>query len=661
MKKVRKNDTKKTKEFSKISIALLLIIMVVFIGSPLKNWYEDQSENFISQKTIEALERELEIKKSEKSFLKESLTYLATMPASLFIRNYKGTDSINMSYDDPDFIKKTDIVNVESVMPSQKASDYSSTNVQEENVDEADIVKTDGKYIYSISGNSVVVTNAYPAENLEKISTVEISKNTTLIDMIIKDDKMIVVGNNNKSNTEVVIFDMKDKKNIKKMTSYKIEEEYFTSRAVDNELYILTSSKVEENNILPIYYVNNNQINMQVDKFKYLKKASKDIRTTVASIDIERAKIKDVSSYAINAKDMYMSENYMYITSTSTKRDKKVDISKIYGLKGVFALAEAAQDEGYKTTTSIYKFSLSNKGINVVAKGEIEGKTLNQFSMDEYRGNLRVSLTTNEDNSLVVFDKNMDVMGQLENLAKGEKIYSTRFIKDRAYIVTYKTIDPLFVIDLKDPTSPKVLGELKIPGYSSYLHPYDKDTIIGIGMDTTENVYRDDFGKVLSTSTRLKGLKLALFDISDVSNPKEKASITIGDSSTYSPILKNHKALLFNKNKGILAIPVSGLNKQINVVFNSTNVNSINNMYNGYSKYIKDRGLLVFDISKDAIIQKGIILDNTDIYSQSIYSSYNRYNSVRGIYLDDVIYAVSSNKIQAVELETLKPIKDIEI
>ena len=663
MKKVRKDDKKETKRISKISIALLLVLIMVFvIGSPLKNWYEDQAENFISQKTLKALERELDIKKNNTNSFKESVTYLLTMPASLLVKNY-GSKDYNDVYDfNKDIVNENfniaGSIDSASSSSSSTSSNYSSTNVQVENVDEADIIKTDGKYIYSISNNNVVISNAYPANELEKVSTVEMPNSAVPVDIILKENKMVVVGNkyNKRSNTEVAVFDINDKTNVKKIMSYSIDEEYFTSRAIDNDIYILTTSQVEENNILPIYYVDGRKLEMDVKKFKYLKNSNKNKRTTVTNIDLNAVEVKDVSAYAINAKDMYMSENYMYIVSTSNKRNKKADISKIYGLKGIFGITEAVIDEKYETTSSIYKFSLTNAGINVVAKGEVEGKTLNQFSMDEYRGNLRLSLTRSGNNALVIFDKNMDIVGELNGLAEGEKIYSTRFIKDRAYIVTYKTIDPLFVIDLEDPTKPEVLGELKIPGYSSYLHPYDEDTIIGIGMDTREIVYKDDYGKVISTSARLKGLKLALFDVSDVKNPKEKSSITIGDSYTYSPILKNHKALLFSKEKGILAIPVSGLKKEIDSPLGMAAISSVENIYNGYSRYIKDRGLLVFNINKEKVSQKGIIVDNSDMYP-----SYSRYNSVRGLYLDDVIYAVSNNKIQAVELDNLNPIKDIEL
>ena len=129
-----------------------------------------------------------------------------------------------------------------------------------------------------------------------------------------------------------------------------------------------------------------------------------------------------------------------------------------------------------------------------------------------------------------------------------EKIYSVRFIGKVGYIVTFKQIDPLFVIDLSDPTNPTIKGELKIPGYSSYLHPYDDTHIIGIGYNTEENKYG---------GTVNKNMKMSMFDVSDLENPKEIFSIDIGDEYAYSEITSNHKALFYNKSKNLIGFPIT--------------------------------------------------------------------------------------------------------
>ena len=182
-----------------------------------------------------------------------------------------------------------------------------------------------------------------------------------------------------------------------------------------------------------------------------------------------------------------------------------------------------------QTTTAIHKIAISNGAITYIARGDVPGILESQFSMDEYNNNLRVATTSSvyttrgsyEYNNVFVLDSGMKTIGSLTHIAEQEKIYSTRFIGDRLYMVTFKRVDPFFVIDLSTPTSPKILGKLKIPGYSDYLHPYDATHIIGVGKETGTN----DWGGVST-----KGMKLALFDVSDVEHPTQIDKVEIGDS-----------------------------------------------------------------------------------------------------------------------------------
>ena len=151
-----------------------------------------------------------------------------------------------------------------------------------------------------------------------------------------------------------------------------------------------------------------------------------------------------------------------------------------------------------KTKYYIYKFNIEKDGlVQYDTKTKVSGQTINQFSIDEYDGNLRVALYDNNGSKVVIFNNKLEKIGETTYLAPGEKMYTSRFIGNKAYLVTYRTIDPLYVIDLSDPSNPTPLGELKIPGYSTYLHPYDENHLIGIGMETKETVRRDSFGKVI--------------------------------------------------------------------------------------------------------------------------------------------------------------------
>ena len=211
--------------------------------------------------------------------------------------------------------------------------------------------------------------------------------------------------------------------------------------------------------------------------------------------------------------------------------------------------------------TLIYKFSLNNGGITYLSKGEVSGNIINQFSMDENKGSFRIATTVNgaqQYNNLYILDDTMKPRGKIENIAPGEKIYSTRFVGDRGYMVTFKQIDPLFVMDLSDIDNPKILGKLKIPGYSDYMHPIDENHILGFGKDTIEQQMYDDKGNPIGDSRALyQGMKMSLFDVTDVANPKQEFAEIIGDRGTDSVLLQNHKALLYSPEKKLLAFPIT--------------------------------------------------------------------------------------------------------
>jgi len=210
--------------------------------------------------------------------------------------------------------------------------------------------------------------------------------------------------------------------------------------------------------------------------------------------------------------------------------------------------------------TIVYKLSLNGGKPVYRATASVPGVVLNQFSFDEdVDGNLRLATTRNRNfnplgggqessANLYILSPELKLLGQIENLAPDEKIYAVRFLGKRAYLVTFKQTDPLFVLDLSDAKAPKLLGQLKVPGFSNYLHPYDENTLIGLGQDTNIDVY----GNV-----RLGGLKLSLFDVRDPNNPRELDSYVVGDSGSSSLALHNHKAFLFRRDKNLLAIPAS--------------------------------------------------------------------------------------------------------
>ena len=539
----------------------------------------------------------------------------------------------------------------EEVAELQSAvSDYSTTNTQEENVDEADIVKTDGEYIYYVSNNKVFIVKA---DNLEVVSEIYLSteKETLRISEIyIKENKLVILGNGyllqepeiSSENTEdsvrvnsigvakAFVFDIEDKTNPEKLREVSLEGRYMDSRMVEDNLYLISRKTaywydgVEDYTILPALgdSVTSNEIKrVDCTDIIYFEGTDDSSFMIVGGFNINSDEEVSVETFFGAGEQIYASENNLYLTQTNY--------------------------EDYVYNTTIYKFKLNNSRIELLAKGTVNGNVNDQFSMDEYDGNLRIATTsvivlepekteeyspgimrttrakTTTVNNLYVLNENLEEIGRLEDLAPDEKIYSARFIGDVGYIVTFKQIDPLFVIDLSDPTNPIVKGELKIPGYSSYLHPYDENHVIGIGYNTEENGY----GGTVNTT-----MKMSMFDVSDLENPQEIFNVDIGTDYAYSEITYNHKVLLYKKSENLIGFPVTTRS---------------NNYYNS------ENGFMIFriDLENNEFAEYGKIMEELDY----------RTDVERVIYIEDKLYTLSRNYIISYDLNTLEQINKVEL
>ena len=354
------------------------------------------------------------------------------------------------------------------------------------------------------------------------------------------------------------------------------------------------------------------------DKIYYFDNIESLNYLTLAGFSLDNKKEADIQTFLGAGEDVYSSNQNMYIAKQKNVYD-----------------ADTHKSLGYDT--KILKFNLNNGKIKFKAEADVTGGINNQFSMDENNGYFRIATTVgisswdidndSSSNSLYILDENLKEVGKVEGIAKGEKIYSVRYVGNKAYVVTFKTMDPLFVIDLSDVKKPKILGELKIPGYSTYLHPYDETHLIGFGYDTKENSSEDGYVQ--------NGLKMSMFDITNLNNPKEMFTVKIGENGTTSPLTEDHKALLFSKEKNIIAFPV-------------------NSYKNG--KYVSKAQIYKIDLNKGFILQGEI--QNSEVSSKNY--SYQK-TIERIIYSNDVYYTLSKNLIKAVDMETLKEITKLEI
>ena len=549
------------------------------------------------------------------------------------------------------------------------SGDYSKTNVQVDNVDEADIVKTDGNYIYYVTGNKVFIVDSKELKIISDIKIREDKKGFNPREIFINNDKLIVLGNFyeyeevvNRNDYEedmaevenakmavysdtaritstnlakAIVYDISNKETPKIIREVGLDGNYMNSRMIGDNVFIISRKAV--------YYYDG------IEEEELLPRVQDSItEQKTRSIDCT-----DIA-YFIGTDD----KNYMLIGGFNINNNEEISVETFFGAsEDVYAsennlyLSQTVYDNNWNANTTIYKFSLTGSQIVLQAKGEVEGYLNNQFSMDEYEGNLRLATTytiregeeeivgdadgvpitkvpeIKYSNRLYVLDKNLKEIGRIDDLAKDEQIYSVRFIGKIGYIVTFKQIDPLFVIDLSDPTNPEVKGELKIPGYSSYLHPYDETHIIGIGYNTKSNGY----GGVVNDN-----MKMSMFDVSDVTNPKEMFSIDIGSGYTYSEVMYNHKALFYSKDKNLIGFPIE------------TSGNSKKYYYNSSFRIYK------IDLEK-GFEEYGKIEANNDDEKKYIDSM------KRAIYISDILYVLSDENIVTYNLNTLEKQKELEL
>ncbi len=617
---------------------------------------------------------------------------------------------------------------------SASSADYSTTNIQVEGVDEADIVKNDGKYIYAIAGKKLFIVDAYPAENAEVVSETKLKG--TPVEIFVNKDKLVVFGRdyNHQSNddigrlayprpfnedaTLIEVYDITNRETPKKAKELTLSGGYHGSRMIGDYVYavvnqpvryyegpepvplpaIMENSKVKEVPASEIHYfdapdygysyINVFALNTQDDAEEYTSKTyltgnTQNIYVSIGNIYITRTIRNNIytagniiDEIIIPSLPTAVADNVEGIQRLGIEAGQKMEQigeavnSYMNGLdeneKDEFEMKIQRRTSEFEKRleketekTAIHKIAISGGKIDYKGQGSVPGHVLNQFSMDENKGYFRIATTTpsggfststNSQNSIYVLDDDLNIIGAVEGLAPGESIYSARFMGDRAYLVTFVKIDPLFVIDLSQPENPKVLGKLKIPGYSDYLHPYDENHIIGIG--------KEAIGSEQGDFAWYQGVKLALFDVTEPENPREVSKYEIGDRGTDSEALHEHKAFMFDRQKNLLVIPV--LLAETDKAKHAEDLPSW-----AYGDYTW-QGAYVFNLDTENGFQlKGKVThlpeDDDSLLKSGYYYGGSPYAIKRSLYMDDALYTISDSKIKMNELSTLREIKSLEL
>lgn len=556
------------------------------------------------------------------------------------------------------------------------AVDYSSTNVQVAGVDEADIVKNDGKYIYVLKDNTVRIVQAYPPTGMVELSAVTFGDEGFYpTDMYVDSNRLVVTGTDydyeepyrigsptfiSGSVTKVFIFDISVRENVKLFRELSFEGDYSSSRKIGNMVYVVMNKyeyfygdpqplPLEE--LVPLY--SDGGFVQPVDSCTsiwYPPGVNSNQYLVIAGIPVDSADANiDKEVILGSSGEIYASTQNLYVAEPK--------------FQWFWIMARDTDTSDDFQGTLIHKFSLGRNNLNYLGKGQVEGQILNQFSMDEHEGNFRIATTKGEvwntselsTNNLYVLNSSLKQIGAVENIAPGESIYSVRFMGDRAYMVTFKKIDPFFVIDLSTPSAPKILGHLKIPGYSAYLHPYDENHIIGFGKEAVDAAEGEGFG--FGEFAWYQGLKIGMFDVTNVAEPKELFKTIIGDRGTDSELLYNHKALLFDKNKGIMSFPVT-LAEIPESVKNDPNTPA--------STYgdIVFQGAYVYDVNlTDGFNLRGRIThyEENEVSDRAGYYWSGMKDIMRALYIGDYLYTVSSTIVMANNLLTLDEVNSLEL
>ena len=566
---------------------------------------------------------------------------------------------------------------LESSAIGSSASDVSTTNIQVEGVDEADIIKNDDKYIYAVSGNQISIIDAYPAENMEILSKIE-NIGGSVFEILINGDKLIVFSNDysyvygleenypdclgcvlppsyQEQKSLIYIYDISDKEYPELEDEISMTGSYFDSRMIGNYVYVISNQYVGSDIVLPAITKNGETEFIEPTEIQYQDVEDYSFQyTLILAIDIRDASTSEEVILTGSTQNMYVSEKNIYTVFTQYPGWGR-------GVMDDVGITEETEK------TLINKISIDQMDIEFIASGEVKGHIVNQFSMDEFNNNLRIATTLGDMwdeenpsvNNVYVLNEDLEVIGELEGLAPGEKIYSVRFMGERGYVVTFKKVDPLFVIDLSDPENPDVLGKLKIPGYSDYLHSYDETHIIGIGKDAVDASEEEANGRNLDFAW-YQGVKIAIFDVSDVENPIELHKVVIGDRGTDSEVLQDHKAFLFDREKELMVLPITLAEIQGEPSLDPSQASQSNS----YGEFTF-QGAYVYNINlEDGFELKGRIThyDDDEIEKKSGYYPYmgNR-NIRRSLFMDDFLYTFSNDILKANDLDDLSEISFVEL
>lgn len=507
---------------------------------------------------------------------------------------------------------------------ADSGASYSDTNIREEGVEEGDIVKTDGKNLYILNGQKVQIVNIENKE-MKEMASIRLEDDQYISEIYIKGDNLLIVytkteyndGNEGydgtyKQYTVAETYDVSNPEKPKSVGKITQSGSFYTVRVTGDYVYLFSNFNAE------------------------LSAARNDI-----DLYIPQVQGKAIDSGSILLPQYVRGNQYTVISAFSLKDPgRKLDSKAVFGSSGLVYVSGSSiyvcesyynSEESDVTQTCIRKVAYKDGTLEAVGQTRIDGTLNDSFSIDEYEGNLRLVTTVSptggaspfpivtfgespfsskstkkDSNSLYVLNEKLNELGKIEGLAEDEQVYSARFMGSTGYFVTFKQVDPLFSVDLSNPEKPEVIGALKIPGFSDYLHPYGDGLLLGIGMDVDE------------TGTTTEGVKLSMFDISDPSDVKEIEKYVMEDCYSTN-VSYNYKAALINTDRNLI----------------------------GFAAYGQSQKYYLFSYDKEKGFQC--------IFEREL----SGYSEGRGLFSEDTFYLVAGNTVESFRMDTFEKVDDI--
>lgn len=516
-------------------------------------------------------------------------------------------------------------------------SGYSDTNIRQEGVGEGDRVKTDGERIYVVDNHSINIVDI-TQEQMQELSKINFSEEQYISELFVKNDRLIVFYN------QTEVSEVEDKETIAADMDVKsVDGAYYREYTVAETFDI--SNPEEPKSVGKVSQSGSFHTMRAVGDYVYL--FSNYYPEMDSSRTYVEGYIPKVQGEALQSTDILLpswktGSQYTVITAFSMQDpENQIDSKAVFGASELCYVSEShiyicETNYGYEDAdtnqTCIRKIAYEDGTLNAVGQVKIEGVLNDTFSIDEYEGNLRLvtTITHNksggvfpiawlrnetkeaeeaekDSNTLYILDENLEELSRIEGLAEEEQVYSARFVGNTGYFVTFRQTDPLFSVDLSDPNKPKILGELKIPGFSEYLHPYGEGQLLGIGMDVDES------------GTVTNGVKLSMFDISDPADVKEFQKYVL--KGTYSTdVAYNYKAAFVDVEKNMIGFTVYGETAKYDIF-----------------SYDKENGF-------------------TLIFERELTGM---FSDVRAFYVGERLYLVAGNTVESYHLDTFEKIDDL--